>query len=274
MTSAARSANESAKDVARSKPVKIAARVGILAYGLTHLIVGWLALQLAFGSGQRADQGGAFETLASNTVGQLLLWVLVLGFLAVALWRLELAIWGYSYVSDRAKNLRRRAAAGGKAVLFLVLAGLAGRTAVSGSSGGGGGGGQQATAGVLGLPGGQFLVGAVGLAIVAAGAVKAWAGWQQKFVDDMDLPADQHARRTAIRTGQIGFIAKGVALALVGLLVVLAAVQARPEEATGLDAALRTLAEQPYGIVLLVAVALGLGAYGVFCAFDARYHRV
>jgi hypothetical protein len=56
--------------------------------------------------------------------------------------------------------------------------------------------------------------------------------------------------------------------------VVVAAVRFRPEEASGLDQALNTLAQQPYGPWLLAAVALGLAAYGVFCFFDARYHRV
>jgi hypothetical protein len=273
MTSATSSANRSARQAARSRPVRIGARIGIAAYGLTHLLVAWLALRLALGGGgQRADQSGAFQALASGTGGGLLLWVLVAGFVAVALWRLGEAIWGYAYVSDRTENIRRRAASGWKAVLFAVLAVLAGRAATSGSAGGGGG--QKATAGVLGLPGGQFLVGLVGLGIIVAGAVLAWRSWEKRFVADMDLPLDLHARGLAVRTGQIGGVAKGVALGLVGLLVVLAAVQARPEQAAGLDAALRALAARPYGIVLLVAVALGLAAYGVFCAFDARYHRV
>lgn len=274
MTSAAESANQSAKDVAQSRPVKIGARVGIVAYGITHILIGVLALQVAFGnSGQQADQGGAFQTLVQQPFGQVMLWVLVIGFVAVALWRVEQAIWGYSYVTDRAKNIRRRATSGGKAVIFAVLAVLAGMTAAGG--GGGGGGGQQgATAGVLGLPGGQFIVGAVGIAILAVGIVKIVQGWQKSFLDDMDLPADRRAREVAERTGQVGFIAKGAAIGLIGVLVVVAAIRFRPDEASGLDAALKALASQPFGPYLLIVVALGLAAYGVFCFFDARYHRV
>jgi hypothetical protein len=201
-----------------------------------------------------------------------LLWVLVVGFVAVALWRLEQAIWGYSYETDRTTNIRKRAVSAGKAVIFVVLAVLAAQTAAGG--GGGGGGQQGATAGVLGLPGGQFIVGAVGIGIVVAGVVEVVAGVKRKFVRDMDLPSDRKAREVAVRTGQIGFVAKGVAIALIGLLVVIAALRFRPEEASGLDTALKTLAGQPFGPYLLIAVALGLAAYGVFCFFDARYHRV
>jgi hypothetical protein len=58
------------------------------------------------------------------------------------------------------------------------------------------------------------------------------------------------------------------------VLVVIAAIRFRPDESSGLDGALKALAAQPYGVLLLIVVALGLAAYGVFCFFDARYHRV
>ncbi len=271
---AAKQANRSAKQVAQSKPVKVGARIGILAYGITHLLIGWLALQVAFGQGgEQADQGGAFTQLAAQPFGRVLLWVLTVGFVATALWRLEQAIWGFSYESDRTTNLRKRAVSGFKVVVFIALAVLAGRTAAGG--GGGGGGAQQgATAGVLGLPGGQFIVGAVGLGIIGAGGAKIYQGWQKKFRDDMEMPSDRRARMVAERTGQVGFIAKGVAIALIGILVVIAAIRFDPAEASGLDKALKSLVSQPFGPYLLTVVALGLICYGVFCFFDARYHRV
>lgn len=276
MTSAAQSANSSARQAARSEPVKKAARVGLFAYGITHLLIAWLALQIAFGSGgQEADQAGAFQTLAQQPFGKVLLWVLVVGFAAVALWRAEQAVWGYGYVSDTAKQIRKRVTAAAKAVLFVILAVVAGTAAAGGGSGGGGGGQQGLTATVLGWGViGQILVGAVGLGIVAVGGKKIYDGIKRKFEDDMSLPSDRRARQVAVRSGQIGFIAKGVAIALIGGLVVTAAVQFRPDRAAGLDTALTTLARQPYGPYLLAAVAFGLAAYGVFCFFDARYHRV
>jgi Domain of Unknown Function (DUF1206) len=272
MTSAAQSAKQSAAELARSRPARIAVRVGILCYGITHLLIAWLALHIAFGDrGERADQTGAFQTLAQQPLGRVLLWVLVAGFAAVALWQLEQAVWGYSYETGHAQRLRRRAQSIGRALIFVVFAVLAARTA---SGSGGGGGGQDAAAGVLGLPGGQFIVGAVGIGIVVGGVVTAANGMRKAFLLDMSLPVDQKAMATAERTGQIGLIAKGVAVLLVGVLVVVAAVRYRPEEASGLDVALKTLASRPFGPYLLVAVALGLAAYGVFCLFDARYHRV
>jgi hypothetical protein len=165
MTGAAESANQSARQVATSEPVKVGARIGLIAYGVTHLLIAWLALQVALGnSGPQANQSGAFQELAQQSFGRVLLWVLVLGFVAVALWRLTQVIWRYRYVSDRAKKLRKRASSAIKVAVFVVLAVLAGQTAAGGGNGGatGGGGQQRATAGVLGLPGGQLIVGAAG----------------------------------------------------------------------------------------------------------------
>jgi hypothetical protein len=271
MTSAAQSVKRSAADLARSRPAQLAVRVGILCYGVTHLLIAWFALHIAFGDhGERADQTGAFQAIAQQPLGRVLLWVLVAGFAAVALWWLEQGVWGFSYESDGARKLRRRAVSIGKAVVFAVLAVLAARTA---AGSGGGSGGQGAAAGVLGLPG-QFLVGAAGLGIVVAGVVTAVNGVRRTFLRDMSLPTDRNARVTAERTGQVGLVAKGVAVVLIGVLVVVAAVRFRPDEASGLDTALKTLAAQPLGSYLLGAVALGLAAYGVFCFFDSRYHRV
>jgi hypothetical protein len=275
MTDAAGAAHQaagSARQAANSEPFKIAARIGLVAYGITHLLVAWLALQVAFGGGgERTDQTGAFQKIASEPFGRVLLWVLVVGFAAVALWRLEQAVFATGGAQDAKEQVKKRVTSGARAAVFLVLAVLAARIA---AGGGGGGGGQKAAAGVLGWPGGQFLVGLVGLGIVAVAVVKAKHGWEKKFLEEMDTPSDRHAREVLERTGQIGSIAKAVALGLIGVLVVVAAIRFDPSKANGMDPALKTLASEPYGVVLLAAVALGLAAYGVFCFFDAKYHRV
>jgi hypothetical protein len=268
----ARQAAGTAREAANSEPVKIAARVGLAAYGVTHLLVAWLALQVAFGGGgQRTDQNGAFQTIAAQPFGRVLLWVLVIGFVAVALWRLSQAIVGVASAEDAKDQVKKRVKNGSQAAVFLALAIAAGRVAAGGGSGGGG---QKAAAGVLGWPGGQFLVGLVGIVIVVVAAVKVKNGWKKKFLKEMDLPSDRHARQLVERLGQVGSVAKGAAVGLIGILVVVAAIQFDPSKARGLDAALKALAGQPYGVILLIAMALGLAAYGVFCFFDAKYHRV
>jgi hypothetical protein len=266
--------SERARRVGRSEPIRKGARVGIAAHGVLHLLIAWLALQVAIGGGGGpTNQGGALSTLAQNGLGRAFLWVLFVGFACVVLWRITTTLFGFGYVEDPRKKLLKRTTSAGQGVVYAGLAVLTAKTAVQGGSQGRGG--SEAAAGLLGLPGGQVIVAIVGVGIVVGAGVMAWNGWTKRFTEDQDLAgADRHARAADERTGQIGFIAKAVALAVLGVLVVVAAVRFDPNEANGLDSALRTLAGQPFGVVLLAVVALGIAAYGVFCFFDARYHRV
>lgn len=274
MTGTARSAGSAVKQAHDSRTLELAARAGIVALGLVHLLIAWLALRIAWGGGGGdADQDGAFRAIAAQPMGRVLLWVLVLGFVAVVVWRVGAAMWGFRYVAGRRRRIGKRVVCAGQAVIFAALAVAAGSSAAGTSSGGDGG--SEATAGVLGLPGGQVLVALVGIGVLVAGAAMIVQGWRAGFTEDQDLGrADARARRLNLRTGQVGYIAKGSSIAVLGVLIVFAAVTSDPDQADGLDAALTALAEQPHGTALLTAMALGLGVYGVFCFSDARYRRI
>lgn len=237
------------------------ARLGYAASGVLHLLLAWVTVQLAWTSGsEQADQQGALAQLAGNGLGQALLWVLLVGFVLLALWQATEAIaWGEA--SDRAK-------AAAKAVTYGVL----GATTVSVLVGGGssGGGSQGATAGLLGSGPGRLLVGAAGLGVIGVAGYHVVKGWREKFLEDLaGNPAPW-----VVRAGRIGYVGKGGALAVVGVLLVVAAVQADPEKAQGLDAALHALASLPFGAVLLTLVAVGFAAYGVYAFGRARHARV
>jgi hypothetical protein len=262
---------ESAREVTGSAPLRLAARAGLIAYGLIHLLVAWLAIRVAFGGQERADQVGALQTIAVGVLGKLALWLLVAGFGAVVVWRLREAIWGFRWVRKR-DDVRRRLFAVGQIVLFVVLAVLAARVAVGSPAGNGG---QGITATVLKLPGGQPVVVAVGVVVVIVGVVMAVRGWRLTFSEDLDLErASPAMRRWVENLGRIGVLAKAMATAVIGVLIALAALSYQPAKAEGLDAALKTIAAQPYGQVLLVIVAAGLASYGLYEFWDARYHRV
>ncbi len=258
-------------EVVDSAPVRLGARFGIGAYGVTHVLIAVLAVQLAFGrSTERTDQSGAFQALAAQPLGVVLLWVLVVGFATVTVWRIYEAIRGFTWVQERRRSLMRRAQSAGQAAVSGTLLVLA----VTSLLGGGGGDTERTTAGVLGLPGGQVLVGLVGVVTAVIGGWTVWDGWSKDFLQDLALPDDRRVRSLAEHSGVVGFVAKGLSLVLIGVLIVIAAVRFDPAQANGLDAALKTLAGQPYGPFLLVALALGLLAYGVFGLVDARYHRI
>ncbi len=237
------------------------ARLGYAASGVLHLLLAWVTVQLAWTSGgEQADQQGALAQLAGNGLGQALLWVVLAGFVLLALWQATEAVaWGEA--SDRAK-------AAAKAVTYGVLA--ATTVSVLAGRGSSGGGSQGATAGLLGSGAGRVLVGAVGLGVIGVAGYHVAKGWRERFLEDLAGSPPQWV----VRAGRAGYVGKGVALAVVGALLLAAAVQADPEKAQGLDAALHALAGLPFGAVLLTLVALGFAAYGVYAFGRARYARV
>ena len=250
------------------------ARIGLIAYGVVHLLITWLALQLAWGggSGQSADQAGALATLAEQPLGRPLLWLLAVGLVALAAWQAaEVLRWRSRLSSSgdaRKKAVEKVVKAVAKAVLYAALAVLAIRTATSGGSGGG----QQQAGGVFGWPAGRWLVGLVGLVLIGVGVYLVHKGVSKRFLEEIDLrQASPQTTRLVTRLGQVGFPAKGVALGVVGGLLVYAAATFDPARATGLDGALRTILDAPFGRVLLTLVAVGIAAFGAYCLVRARY---
>ena len=265
-----------AHQAGQSDTLEHLARVGLIAYGVVHVLVAWLAVQLAWfgGSGESADQSGALSTLAESPIGRPLLWVLAVGLVALAAWQAaEVLRWRRGWSASgkaRSRAITKSVKALVKAVVYAALAVLALRFATG--SGTGSGGGQQTAAGVLGWPGGQWLVGAAGLAVVGVGVYLIRKGLTKGFMEEIDTTqASPSATRAVTRLGQVGFPAKGISLALVGGLLVWAAVTFDPSKAGGLDSALKTLLDLPFGRILLTLVALGIAAFGAFCFVRARY---
>jgi hypothetical protein len=260
----------------RSDALENLARVGLLAYGVVHLLIAWLALQLAWGGGGgSADQSGAMATLADSPVGKPLLWVVAIGMIALAVWQLaEVLRWrsGLSASGDqRTKAMQKTAKSVAKAVVYVALAVLAIRFA-TGSGSSSSQEQQQTTAGVFGWPGGRWWVGLAGLALIGVGVYHVYKGISKRFLKQIDLgSAPAGTRRLVERVGLVGFPGKGVALGLVGGLLVYAALTFDPAKATGLDGAMRTVLDAPFGRFLLTLVALGIAAFGVFCLIRARY---
>jgi len=169
---AAGSAMGSARQAGDSSGLEHLARIGLLAYGVVHVLVAWLALQLAWGGGgESADQSGALATLAEKPFGKPLLWVLALGLLALALWQLGEVLRHRAQLRSTGDAKKKAAVkivkAVAKTIIFLALAVLAFRYA---SGGGQSGSGQQQTvSGVFAWPGGRFLVGIAALVIIGVG---------------------------------------------------------------------------------------------------------
>ncbi|MFI5957786.1 DUF1206 domain-containing protein [Cryptosporangium sp. NPDC051539] len=264
-------AGNTARRAARSDWITRIGRVGLVAYGVVNLLIAFIAIQVATGdSGEQANKNGALQEVAEKPFGSALLWIIAVGLIALAIWQFAEAIWGHASAGKR--RLKKRVISAGEGVLFAFLAFNAIKFAVgkpqSGSKT------QTFTGKLLEQPFGQILVGVLGVAIIVGAAFVIWHGFKKKFREDLDLShADAKARSAAERLGQVGYMGIGAAYAVVGVLVVTAAVSYDPDKASGLDGAMKTIASQPYGSVLLWLVALGFVCYGVYCFFDARYRK-
>src|SRR5438093_323792 len=79
----------------RSDAMVVLARWGLAARAAVYLLIGALAVALAFGSRTgETDQRGAFQELTQHGGGTALLWVIGIGLAAYALWRLSEAAFG------------------------------------------------------------------------------------------------------------------------------------------------------------------------------------
>jgi Domain of Unknown Function (DUF1206) len=152
-------------------------------------------------------------------------------------------------------------------------------TAVEALTGGGGGGSnheQEATKGILGWPAGRWLVGAIALAILGAALWNLYRGLSGQY-KKQPKTGEMSARelRWTNRIAVTGLLARrAVVFGIVAWFFAKAALDYDPSQARGVDGALRKLAHEPYGEVLLAVVAANLFAFGVFCLIQARYREV
>ncbi|MCL8024245.1 DUF1206 domain-containing protein [Nocardioides bruguierae] len=256
-----------------------AGRIGMAAYGVVYILVGWLALQLAIGSGgdnANASSSGAIHQLAQQPLGAVLVWAVAIGLIALVVWQLSQAIWGHTD-EDGAKMWAKRGKSLAKAVTYGFIAASAIQVAVADSTGGGGGGGGGSstdswTARLMSAPAGQLLVGAVGLFIIGLGVYYVVKAYTERFRKELDGEGKSgQSGRALLILGKVGYTARGIAFGVVGGLFVYAAATHSAKQSGGLDQALLTIRDAPAGPWLLGAVAVGIACYGVFCLARAKH---
>ncbi len=261
--------------VEQSRWVERGGRFGLATKGIAYLLVAVLALKVAAGEGgEIEDHQGALQTVADEPFGWALLVLVALGFGCYAAWRLVQAIFDREDEGGDAEGIAKRLAHLGEGLVYGAL-GFAAIAILAGSGGGGKKEEDKATAVVLDLPLGRWLVGVGGLTIVGIGAYNAYRALSGSFREELREEAmHRGARPWYLAFGVIGHLARAAVFALIGVFLLRAAWQYDPDEAIGLDEALRKLAGEAYGPLLLGAVALGLAAYGLFCLVQARYKDV
>lgn len=263
------------RQAANSRAMSVLARAGLASRGVMYGLIGIIAVQIALGSTrQQADRSGALRVVAATPFGTVILWLLVIGFAGLTLWRLSEAAWGAAgpgghKASQRFINLCKAVIYGFVTWGILKFAlGLGAPASTNKQS-------QDLTATAFKHAGGQYVVAIAGIVITGIGLYLAYEAYRERFLRDMRMAsASPRTRRVVAWLGKIGGIARGAVFITIGIFLVVAAVDAKPGQAKGIDSALVTLAHTPLGPWLLGAVALGLVLFGIFSCCEARWRQV
>lgn len=266
---------QAARKAEASPTVRRFARAGYVANGVVHVLIGVIVLVIATGGDASSDQSGAFMAIASAPLGFVALWALAICLWALGIWHFfegMLVRNGEGDAASQAKKWGRRASEWGQAFVFMALGGVAASVAL-GARANGEAAAEGASREALSIPGGGVVLGLVGLGVGIGGVAFIVMGVLRSFRKKMSIPSGTLGV-TVTALGVAGFVAKGVALAIVGVLLVVAAVSGDAAVAGGLDGAIQALLGVAYGTWLVGTVGFGFIAYGVFCMFRARFARL
>lgn len=263
-----------ASAAARSPWLHRLARLGLAARGVTYLVIGVLAVQVALGENRETDQNGALLTVARQPFGTVLLWLLALGFAGYAAWRFTEVALGETGGDPGAKG-RLKSLVRGLAYASLCFTTVSLLTGTGNASGGSARQNVTLTARAMQHSGGRVLVGVIGAVLIGVGAMLVVEGVRRKFEKHLRMAQMSATTRTVVeKLGMFGTAARGLVFALAGFFLIAAAISFEPRKARGLDGALKSLARSDAGPWLLGVVALGLVAFGIYGLAEARYRRV
>lgn len=267
-----RQAADAVEEASNHKALDVLARTGFAVMALLHVIIGAIAIAVAFGQPGEAEPTGAIEQLAANAWGPAVMWACVLACFGLGLWQA-------SEATLRARRLPRRERVS-KLISsgFLAIAYSSVGFSFAGFAVGLRGDSSDSTrdfsASLMATPPGLWTLVALGLTIIGIGIYFMVKGVRRGFKEELYYFDGRRRGRLIDVLGVGGHIAKGVALVLTGLLFVIAAAKHSPDESTGLDGSLKALQDHPFGPYLLVAIGAGFIAYGIFALVRSRFGRM
>ena len=246
-------------------------RVGYLGRGLVYLAVAGISLYSIWRGGQAQDTSSALGWLENTWGGGAVLFLILLGMLAYAIWRVVDAACDLEDYGSDAKGIVARLGMVVTGGIHLGIGVLAFSLLFGGGEAGQGSSTSRYVGTVMQWPGGRWIIGLVAILILGAGAYYLRQGWQNEY--------RKHLRGNEFTTRwnsilKAGVMAHGLVIGVIGLLFLFAAWRSDPQAAGGVGEAFSWISNQVYGRFLVIAVCVGLVGFAVFCFVNAAYRIV
>lgn len=262
--------------VANSNPFCWLVRAGFLARAIIYGVIAALALALSDGVGVRpasANPQGALALIVTAPLGRVALGVISTALLAYAVWKLIQCARGRGPEGGGGPKVRDRVAnlGGGLSYLAFFAVSIA---VLSGSAGNGAAQPKRTAAELLGVPGGELLLGIAGIALVGVSVYQAFDAVRGNFANDNKIEQMSLAGwRAFMLIGRVGLLVRAVIFSLIGYFLVRAAIELHAGTAVGVNGALAHVA-QAFGAWMLAFLAVGLLTFSAFSLLEARYRRL
>ncbi|MEL1250326.1 DUF1206 domain-containing protein [Aurantiacibacter gilvus] len=239
-------------------------RVGYFSRAILYATLGLIALT---SMGRIADgTSGIFQAIEDYPLATAILWLMVVGLFAYALFRLASTFLDIEHNGNDSKGWAKRIGHAGSAIGHLALAYTAFQFATSGQSSGGGA--EGAAAGVLAMPMGGIVLGLLGLAFLGAAVFQAKKAWTAEFMHRISSRAPSATRSM----GRAGYAARAAVFLIIGWSLVKAGfMSGGSEQVKTLGDAVASLSGSGVWFTL---VAVGLLVFGLFSLLLARYRIV
>ena len=268
-----------AQRAARGDVPKAAGRIGLAARGGLYCVAAVLAARLVVGHEENVDRRAVLGRLVDQPLGWALVAALTVGFAGYALWRFARAFTGAregGKPNDGAPDVAQRLGDIGRGLVYVALLATSVRVLL------GGDGSQSSdqqekdwTARLLDATGGRWLVVIGGVILLSSGIYLAVKGMRMQFDDKLRFDQMQPwQRRWLPRLGLVGYTARGAVFAVIGFFIVRAAWTYDPNEAVGVDGAIKRLLDGTGGQAIVSAITAGLLGFGLFSFVEARWRKV
>jgi len=269
---------EKAEEIVRHPYIKKLAQFGFYTKGFLFIVIGILAIMVAIGEkgGQISDASGALSRIAQATYGKVFLIIFIAGAFGHGAWNVLRGVADVDNAGNDLQGIGKRIIAVSVGLFYFFLAWTAWSIVFTANVAVENGTMQKTfTAILLALPFGAILVAAIGLAVIGAGINECYRGLTGKVQEHFrQYKLEGNSRSIISVLGFLSFLARALIFGLIGWFFIAAAIEANPNEAIGIDGALRTLAASYYGKILLFLTSAGLICFGVLSLYEAKYRRL